>query len=75
MTQPTFADLELAPELLKALHQKGYTRPTSIQLEAIPAAMEELPPVRAKQRHFYYRLSNTYWITRAVNRGLRVYWY
>ena len=41
MTQPTFADLELAPELLKALHQKGYTRPTSIQLEAIPAAMEE----------------------------------
>lgn len=41
MTQSTFADLELAPELLKALHQKGYTRPTSIQLEAIPAAMEE----------------------------------
>ena len=41
MTQPTFADLELAPELLKALHQKGYTRPTSIQLEAVPAAMEE----------------------------------
>ena len=38
MTQSTFAELELAPELLKALHQKGYTRPTSIQLEAIPAA-------------------------------------
>ena len=41
MTQSTFAELELAHELLKALHQKGYTRPTSIQLEAIPAAMEE----------------------------------
>ncbi|TCP93235.1 ATP-dependent RNA helicase SrmB [Cricetibacter osteomyelitidis] len=37
---PTFADFDLSPELLKALQQKKYTRPTAIQQEAIPAAME-----------------------------------
>ena len=34
-------EFDLSPELLKALEKKGYTRPTAIQLEAIPAAMEE----------------------------------
>ncbi|MGF7433304.1 ATP-dependent RNA helicase SrmB [Pasteurella bettyae] len=40
MLHSQFEDFELAPELLKALAKKGYTRPTAIQLEAIPAAMD-----------------------------------
>ena len=35
-----FADFDLAPELLNALQKKGYQRPTAIQQETIPAAME-----------------------------------
>ncbi|NBI43053.1 ATP-dependent RNA helicase SrmB [[Haemophilus] felis] len=41
MTQASFEDFDLDPSLLKALQKKGYTRPTSIQQEAIPAAMEQ----------------------------------
>ncbi|MGC7590327.1 ATP-dependent RNA helicase SrmB [Bisgaard Taxon 46] len=41
MTSATFEDFDLAPALLKALAKKGYTRPTAIQQETIPAAMEE----------------------------------
>ncbi|WP_443092412.1 ATP-dependent RNA helicase SrmB [Basfia succiniciproducens] len=41
MPQPQFEDFDLSPELLKALAQKGYARPTAIQSEAIPAAMDE----------------------------------
>ncbi|PVX32420.1 ATP-dependent RNA helicase SrmB [Pasteurella langaaensis DSM 22999] len=41
MSQPTFDDFDLAPELLKALAKKGYDRPTAIQQQAIPAAMEQ----------------------------------
>lgn len=41
MTSATFDDFDLAPALLKALAKKGYTRPTAIQQETIPAAMEE----------------------------------
>jgi ATP-dependent RNA helicase RhlE len=36
----TFADLKLAPELLKALEAEGYTTPTPIQQKAIPSVME-----------------------------------
>jgi len=32
----TFADLGLAPELLRAVHEMGYTKPTPIQAQAIP---------------------------------------
>ena len=32
----TFADLGLAPELLRAISDEGYTRPTPIQAKAIP---------------------------------------
>lgn len=32
----TFADLGLAPEILRAVESKGYTRPTPIQAKAIP---------------------------------------
>ena len=35
-----FADLKLAPELLKALSESGYTTPTPIQLQAIPLVLE-----------------------------------
>ena len=40
MTQVQFTDFELAPELLDALEKKGYLRPTAIQQQTIPAAME-----------------------------------
>ncbi|MEZ5954414.1 MAG: DEAD/DEAH box helicase [Hyphomonas sp.] len=36
MTEKTFADLGLAPDILKAVTEAGYTTPTPIQLEAIP---------------------------------------
>ena len=35
----TFADLGLSPELLKAVDAAGYTTPTPIQAEAIPAVL------------------------------------
>ncbi|KLI63627.1 DEAD/DEAH box helicase [Aurantiacibacter marinus] len=35
----TFADLGLSPELLKAVDDAGYTEPTPIQAEAIPAVL------------------------------------
>ncbi|MCW9715641.1 ATP-dependent RNA helicase SrmB [Avibacterium sp. 21-594] len=41
MNLAQFEELDLAPELLKALAKKGYQRPTAIQLECIPAAMAE----------------------------------
>lgn len=41
MTQlMTFEELDLSPQLLKALTKKGYTRPTAIQQSTIPAALE-----------------------------------
>lgn len=36
----TFEELDLSPELLQALEKKGYKRPTAIQQETIPPAME-----------------------------------
>ncbi|MCL2346134.1 MAG: DEAD/DEAH box helicase [Desulfobulbus sp.] len=35
----TFADLGLAPELLRAVADEGYTRPTPIQVKAIPLVL------------------------------------
>jgi ATP-dependent RNA helicase RhlE len=35
----TFADLGLAPELLRAVEDQGYTEPTPIQAQAIPLVM------------------------------------
>ena len=35
-----FADLKLAPEILKALSESGYTAPTPIQMQAIPLVLE-----------------------------------
>jgi len=35
----SFTDLGLAPELLRALSEKGYAAPTPIQLKAIPAVL------------------------------------
>ena len=32
----TFSDLGLAPEILRAVTDEGYTRPTPIQQKAIP---------------------------------------
>lgn len=36
----TFADLDLDPNLLAAIEEMGYERPTQIQAEAIPQALE-----------------------------------
>jgi ATP-dependent RNA helicase RhlE len=38
--EQTFAELELAPELLRAVAEAGYEHPTPIQREAIPLARE-----------------------------------
>jgi ATP-dependent RNA helicase RhlE len=35
----TFASLNLAPEILKALEEFGYTTPTPVQAQAIPVVM------------------------------------
>jgi ATP-dependent RNA helicase RhlE len=40
LTTISFADLKLAPEILKALTESGYTTPTPIQAEAIPLVLE-----------------------------------
>ncbi|MGL5119262.1 MAG: DEAD/DEAH box helicase, partial [Plesiomonas shigelloides] len=40
MVATQFSELDLDPRLLAALKDKGYERPTAIQSEAIPAAME-----------------------------------
>jgi superfamily II DNA/RNA helicase len=40
VTEIHFSDLGLAPELLKALTESGYTKPTPIQAQAIPIALE-----------------------------------
>src|SRR5690606_250556 len=37
--QTTFESLGLAPEILKALSEFGYTKPTPIQAQAIPVAL------------------------------------
>jgi ATP-dependent RNA helicase RhlE len=39
VTDPTFADLGLAPPVLQALADRGYERPTPIQADAIPLAL------------------------------------
>ena len=40
LTTIGFADLQLAPEILKALTESGYTTPTPIQAQAIPLVLE-----------------------------------
>ena len=37
---PSFADLGLLPELLRAVAEEGYTEPTPIQAQAIPLVLE-----------------------------------
>lgn len=36
----TFAELELSPNLLRAIEEVGYERPTEVQAQAIPQALE-----------------------------------
>jgi ATP-dependent RNA helicase RhlE len=40
LTTISFTDLQLAPEILKALTESGYTTPTPIQAQAIPLVLE-----------------------------------
>ena len=37
---PTFADLGLSEPLLRSLNDSGYTQPTTVQVQAIPAAIK-----------------------------------
>ncbi|MDR2874812.1 MAG: DEAD/DEAH box helicase [Methylobacillus sp.] len=39
-TETTFASLALAPEILRAVDEQGYTQPTPIQAQAIPLVLE-----------------------------------
>ncbi len=39
-TQPTFADLDLLPELLRAVQDAGYEAPSPIQAQTIPLLLE-----------------------------------
>ena len=39
-TEITFASLNLAPEILRAVEEQGYTTPTPIQAQAIPLVLE-----------------------------------
>lgn len=39
-TETTFASLNLAPEILRAVEDQGYTKPTPIQAQAIPLVLE-----------------------------------
>ena len=63
------------PRIIKSLRKKGYTRPTAIQLEAIPAAMEErdvlgsAPTGTGKTAAFYCQRFSIYWIIRVVKPG------
>ena len=36
----TFEELDLSPQLLKALNEKGYKRPTCVQAQTIPHALD-----------------------------------
>ncbi len=40
MNPVSFADLKLAPEILRALTESGYTTPTPVQAQAIPLVLE-----------------------------------
>jgi superfamily II DNA/RNA helicase len=42
LSTASFADLNLAPEILKALTEAGYSTPTPIQAQAIPLVLEGL---------------------------------
>ncbi|TMH75220.1 MAG: DEAD/DEAH box helicase, partial [Betaproteobacteria bacterium] len=37
---PSFAELDLLPELLKAVAEQGYVEPTPIQAQAIPLVLQ-----------------------------------
>ena len=45
----TFDDLGLAPELLRAVHDEGYTEPTPVQAQAIPLVLQGRDVLAAAQ--------------------------
>ena len=74
MNLSPFEEFDLSP-IIKSLRKKGYTRPTAIQLEAIPAAMEErdvlssAPTGTGKTAAFYCQRFSIYWIIRVVSQA------
>lgn len=73
-----FAELELDENLLVAIEEMGYTRPTQIQAEAIPQALDgrdilaSAPTGTGKTAAFVLQLYNTCRTSRVVSRGLLV---
>ena len=49
MTPPSFAELGLSPAIVRALQEEGYTHPTPIQAQAIPAVLEGRDVLAAAQ--------------------------
>lgn len=79
MTVTTFSELELDESLLEALQDKGFTRPTAIQAEAIPAALEgrdvlgSAPTGTGKPQPTCCPLYSTCSIFRVKNQGRRAF--
>jgi hypothetical protein len=65
MTVTNFSELELDERLIEALSDKGYSRPTAIQAEAIPPAMDGRDVLgSAPTQHSCCLLCNTCWTFR-----------
>ncbi len=73
----TFADLELDPILLEAIEEMGFSRPTQVQAEAIPQALDgrdvlaSALQVQVKQPRLPFQRCNTCLISHAVKQALR----
>lgn len=75
----TFAELDLDQNLLEAIEEMGYERPTKIQAEAIPQALDgrdilaSAPTGTGKTAASFCQHCNTCKISLVVNLGLRVF--
>ncbi len=76
-----FSELELDSELLQAIEEVGYDRPTVVQAQAIPHALDgrdilaSAPTGTGKTAAFLLpMLQHLQDFPRKKNRGLRAYW-
>lgn len=79
MTVTTFSELELDENLLEALQDKGFTRPTAIQAAAIPPALDgrdilgSAPTAPVKRRRICCQRCSTCSISRVRNPARRAF--
>ncbi len=79
MTVTTFSELELDENLLEALQDKGFTRPTAIQAAAIPPALDgrdisvQRRPAPVKRRRICCQRCSTCSISRVRNPARRAF--